>query len=303
MSALAATEVKSSTAPRQLAGACLFLFLSACSNESAPMSAPTTVTVPSAGAPAAGGSAGSAVEAAAGRASPSPPPPPDAGAPTDPPPIGPPAPTDASMPVDAGMSNVDDEDAGAAEPHPPTCADDTWKLAQGFRVARRVDYIADRTIMFAAPDSVQPPVFITLSSAGTPCATATDRAHCMSSLDQNVPAGRHLVTTEGDNVRIWQGDPVRSLLGLVDTAAEAIWYATTTSVYAVPCTATVEAVDTGFVIHGARPGVGCSLADAGMWDLDLLVTSADGFVRETQSVSSLVCGNTELPPPPNTPTP
>jgi hypothetical protein len=203
--------------------------------------------------------------------------------------------------VDAGAGEVD-EDAGVADPHAPTCADDVWQLAQGFRVTRHVDYVADRELIVDGAQSLH---MLTHSSAGVPCASATNRANCMSALEQLAQVGRHLVTTEGDNVRIWNGPAARTLLGLVDTPAEAVWFALATPIYVVPCTAKIEPTSDGFAIRGAKPGPNCFAASSTA-PLDLLVTSSDAFVRELSTTSALVCEPAAMmpniaPPPPISP--
>lgn len=197
----------------------------------------------------------------------------------------------------AATGALDDEASGSVEPGVPTCADGIWKLAQGFRLARRVDYVADRSTTFPMVEPGPPPFNTTISSAGTPCETATNRENCLSSLELPVPFGRHLVTTEGDNVRVWAGvSAVLTVLGLVDTPAEAIYFVVTNNIYTVPCTATVEAVDLSFMIHGALASEGCARAVVEAPPIDLLVASSDGYAREVpQRGGEIVCSGSVQP--------
>jgi hypothetical protein len=60
-------------------------------------------------------------------------------------------------------------------------------------------------------------------------------------------ANRHLVTTAGDSVRIWgPGAAASSLLGVIDTPSEAIWWVSAmVGTYLVTCDVKVEVVTAG----------------------------------------------------------
>jgi len=204
---------------------------------------------------------------------------------TDPPRVGPPAPTDGSMPampdaaLDGGIGS-DDDDAGPWVPPDPTCVDGAWLLAPGFLVARRVDYVADRdSLLVDGGFSTDEPR--TLSSAGMPCATATDRAKCEAALHQPISFGRHLVTTAGDNVRLWQGSATRTLLGLLDTPAEAMWWLMANGPYRAPCTVKVYPSDGGYTFENVEPIPGCfTPPDLPAPTYTVTLNSADGALHE-----------------------
>ena len=98
-----------------------------------------------------------------------------------------------------------------------------------------------------------------LSSVGTPCNDADDRAECESALALPTPFGRHLVTTEGGAVKLWSAFQARALLGVLDTEAEAIWWLEATTPYAAPCDAKVTKEDFGYLIDGIGFNNHCEL--------------------------------------------
>ncbi|HKU39219.1 MAG TPA: hypothetical protein VJR89_13755 [Polyangiales bacterium] len=210
----------------------LTVLLSACSNEPSNPAASAQLSDAAAGTQAPALAAGSG-----GRAEPPPPPPMDAGANLD---AGPRPTPDAMVHV------TDDDDAGPSLPK-PLCVQGKWQLAPGFLLAQRVDYVADRDPDFSAPNpdgSFTPRV---LSSAGKACASATDKAKCEASLALSPQAGRHLVTTAGDSVRIWaQGPGASAILGLIDTPSEALWWVSALGGnYLITCDVQVEEVTAG----------------------------------------------------------
>jgi hypothetical protein len=131
-------------------------------------------------------------------------------------------------------------------------APNVWRLASHFRLTRDVDYIADRI-----GNEI-------ISESGKACVRASDRAQCEAALAlaQDDPSmfkaiGHHLVTIEGDSVRLWF-PPALSLLGEIDTTAEAIWLAFGQG-FDVPCDSAVY--DTGhdtFGITGDLMGASCA---------------------------------------------
>lgn len=146
-----------------------------------------------------------------------------------------------------------------------------WRVAKHFHLARDVDYIAD-----VIGTNV-------ISESGEPCASASDPAQCKMALetlpdDREMFAalGHHLVSIEGDSVRIWLPPSVLPLLGDVDTPAEAIWFAMTAG-YNVDCDAAVfDTGHGGFGIAADRPDMSCASGRAG---LDVQV-NAKGEVAE-----------------------
>lgn len=262
------------TCPRMISVS-LVLVLVACTNRGPSPSAMIQVKVPAAGSQ---GSNTSGTGGVAGQA------PVEMPVSTDPPHVGPPAPIDGSMPaadaaLDAGVDS--DEDAGPWVPPDPTCVDGEWRLAPGFLVARRVDYVADRDSQLLDGGGFSMTVPRTLSSAGMPCATATDRAKCDGALERPTALARHLVTTAGDNVRVWVGSASRTLLGLLDTPAEALWWVTASGPYRAPCSAKVYPSDGGYTFENLEPVPGCftpSVMPPPTYTV--ILNSADGTLRE-----------------------
>lgn len=181
-----------------------------------------------------------------------------------------PAPMPATNPIPprAGVSGVADagakpppdaaplldDDGGTREQAEPVCdqVSNSWILAPGFLLSRRVDYVADRNdLLLNTP----------LSTAGIACATARNKARCMEDLALPATLGRHLVTTSGDKVEFWQLHAAFSLLGLIDTAAEAIWMLSAQG-YEAPCSLNVEQTAVGYRIENVpRPYSGCVMND------------------------------------------
>lgn len=203
----------------------------------------------------------------------------------------PPNPLDAGMPVATdAMVHVEDEDAGPWVPPDPTCADGFWRLAPGFLVARRVDYIADRDNPWM-DGGLQPTPSRVISAAGMPCANATDFARCQDSLNAINQNGRHLITTANDNVRLWTGQSVRTIFGLVDTPSEAMWIASSNSPYVAPCTAKISPIDGGYEIDGLQPVPGCySSVDPPL--VSVTIKSTEVFVHEKPMLDGSIspCG-------------
>jgi hypothetical protein len=181
-----------------------------------------------------------------------------------------------------------DDDAGPWVPPDPTCVDGEWRLAPGFLVSRHIDYVADRDTFLPdgglslLPDGgFSTDTLRTLSSAGMPCATATDQAKCQTALAQPNTFGRHLVTTAGDNVRLWSGSVGRTLLGLLDTPSEALWWLSISGSYRAPCSAKVYPSDGGFTVENVEPSSGCyTPPDVPPPMYTVIVNSADGALHE-----------------------
>jgi hypothetical protein len=166
-----------------------------------------------------------------------------------------PMPMDAE--VEAGFA-PDSDGSTAWVPPEPRCVDGVWQLAPGFLLARKVDYVADRDQKFDS-DGGGLVGLQTYSSAGVPCASATNMASCMSALQEPTTGlGRHLVTTAGDNVRLWPLPSVRTLFGLIDTSAEAVFWASTNSIFQVPCAARITPRDGYFELKGLFYQGGCA---------------------------------------------
>ena len=262
----------------------LGLVCAACSNEAPPPHAMLPVE-PVAGAPSAGavapGSGGSAGTS-------QPPMQPDAMVQAMP---------DAGMghpPPDASVHVVDDDDAGPAwVPPDPVCeGKGDWKLAQGFLLARKVDYVADRAMRVLETGFPDPKPSI-LSEAGMPCASASDKPACRAALELT-PAdlGRHLITTAGDTVRLWSPAVSGNLLGLIDTKSEAIWWAISRGGYLMPCTAKVEKAMGGFNLLGAVSSACGPVPDPVTHSPLNLHVSERGDLLETglQNPNGFLCG-------------
>ena len=131
---------------------------------------------------------------------------------------------DVDPQMDAAVPNIDDDDAGTWVPPELECEDDVWRLAPGFLVAQRIEYVADRSITFS--EVTGQPVVTTLSEAGERCGGAKNKPACEKALELIPPVGaRHLVTTLGDSVRVYDQASILSIFGRIDTPAEALWYA------------------------------------------------------------------------------
>jgi hypothetical protein len=163
-------------------------------------------------------------------------------------------PSDAGVPMttDAMVVHVeDDDDAGSWVPPDPECVGGEWRLAPGFLLAKKVDYVADRTT-FVLDGGMLDDKTTTLSSAGMACASSSDKERCQAGLA--LPAsdqGRHLVTTAGDSVRLWNAGVAGNLLGQIDTKSEAVWWSIMRGSYILPCNVKVELGDGGFTVSGA----------------------------------------------------
>jgi len=231
------------TASIRVALTALGLACAACNNGAPPPQATSPI------APAAGATV-PALPAAGSAGIPAPPPMearPDA-MPQAVPDAGPPA---IPMPTDAMVQVVEEEDAGPWVPAEPECVDGQWRLAAGFLLARKVDYIADRMILILDGGVLDDKLTI-LSSAGIPCASASNKHNCMAGLALPVTEqGRHLVTTAGDNVRLWSSGGAGALLGLIDTKSDALWWALTRGGYLFTCETKIATDTGGFNIRGA----------------------------------------------------
>lgn len=214
------------------------------------------------------------------------PPPPvvvDAGAPAlD---AAPPA-FDAAPATRPGMTN--DEDAGPDVTAAPSCTDGQWVLAPGFLLSERVDYVEDRN------DQIWP---YTMSSAGTPCATARDKVLCMESLKvETMFLGRHLLATAGDKVRVWNGASAFQLLGLIDTPSEAMWVAQVQGMQVTCGIGEVRKHADGFLVDGVvKPFYGCEPPDGGLSYGTVLVYSDTSVVPQWSFDENPKCPMT-LPP-------
>jgi hypothetical protein len=192
------------------------------------------------------------------------------------------APADAAI-VDAALP-VEDDDAGPYMPPDPTCVDSDWRLAPGFLVARRIEYIADRETAFLPTGMPMDPVVH--SEFGTPCESAKDRETCLRAIRIPGGFGRHLITTVGDKVQLWGGDTARQVLGLIDTPAEAMWLAAAIGAYVLPCSVKVEEQEASFYLTGVLSGTCGPTPNQSHVPLRLLVNS-DGSVVDFGPENSL----------------
>ena len=175
-------------------------------------------------------------------------------------------------------------DAGPWRPPELHCNDGVWELAPGFLLAQPVDYVADRD--FAATQPNDPGVMIVatgatrvLSSSGVPCANAHDRQACAAALALPSPVGRHLVTTHADTVKLWPLPAAHTLLGLIDTPAEALWWVSVNFGVALDCSVTVTRDNDVFTIGGVTNSF-CSLSDGGVMDShEVKVNEAGEFIQ------------------------
>ena len=165
--------------------------------------------------------------------------------------------------TDSGMGAGGEKDSPTGKPRAvlktmieATCEQpNLWQLAPAFQLTRKVDYIADRI------DSTDKGL---MSDYGMPCRVRDDPETCEAELAAPTALGRHLATTEGDEVRLWTFPAVLNLLGEIDTPEEAIWIccstATTSRVPDTTATPTartaseplVRTVHDAIVLQGAR---------------------------------------------------
>jgi hypothetical protein len=140
------------------------------------------------------------------------------------------------------------------------CDADRWLLAPHFALAYDVDYVADRIAMAPIVDEQQidnaKTVAEVVSEHGEPCATASDRARCQAALVVPVSPSRHLLTTQGETVRLWDAASANTLFGAIDTPEEAIWWLIARD-YHVACDANIEWVGDAYQIAADRAGVMC----------------------------------------------
>jgi hypothetical protein len=175
---------------------------------------------------------------------------------------------EAGPPADAQPVQGEDDAGGESRPPDPICADGAWRLAPGFLLARRVDYVADREAPVV--DGVVSGQTIQWSEAGVPCASAMDRERCLDALKVPAGMGRHLVTTAGDSVQLWRVDLAQKVLGLIDTPAEAMWWLLTHG-YLLPCDVRTTATADGYRITGALSTICGDTPNAAHRPLEILV--------------------------------
>jgi hypothetical protein len=198
------------------------------------------------------------------------------------------------MATDAMVQVMDEDDAGPWIAPDPQCVDGEWRLAPGFLLARKVDYVADRTVLLL-PSGLLDDKATVLSSAGIPCVSATNKANCLAALE--LPAtdqGRHLITTAGDSVRLWNPGVAGNLLGLIDTKSDAIWWALSRGAYLFPCDVRIEAAPGGFNVFGALSTACGPVADAGTHKpLDLWISErGEVLERGLEDPNGFLCGPT-----------
>jgi hypothetical protein len=154
---------------------------------------------------------------------------------------GPPVPPSAAAtPAAAATHDVD-----AATPVRPECSGEGRGLAAGFTLTQPVDYVATR--WSGCKDTNGCPVDV-LSSAGEPCATASDVPACRKALARPGHFA-HLATTQGDTVRTWNDEQMLELLGPIDTIAEAIWLVRSKG-FGDPCDVTIREEADGVYVDG-----------------------------------------------------
>jgi hypothetical protein len=150
----------------------------------------------------------------------------------------------AALPVALSLSAC----AATADQGPPEwlgstlsiCRDGQRRpLAPGMSLAREVDYLADRS----GPQ--------TLSERGAACGGAQDPGACLAAMTDNTLGQRHLLTTEGDDVRFWLPEASTGLLGEIDEVEEAVWLVEATF-YLVDCDTWAADDDDGFVLGKVR---------------------------------------------------
>jgi hypothetical protein len=120
-----------------------------------------------------------------------------------------------------------------------------------------------------------------ISEQGAACATARNRERCEEDLLLDAGASRQLVTTEGDDVRLWTMPGALNVLGDIDSAAEALWVASAQG-YVIDCSGKVTAQDGRFAIEPAARDRGqCAESWKGQVEVD-----AAGDVIEGEGVTT-----------------
>jgi hypothetical protein len=153
----------------------------------------------------------------------------------------------------------------------PECRAGFHLLPAGFELTRSVDYVGD----FQAG--------VVIAQTGEPCAQARSVERCEAAFDEaqlasvnGIVGQRTLITTEGDQVRMWSGASVLALFGEIDTPAEALFFVATLN-FGVDCTTRVTRMRDGFRLWvRSSSDVACGSVLPPDGQLDLL---ADGTVR------------------------
>lgn len=164
--------------------------------------------------------------------------------------------------VDAGWSRLKVK----AKCEPPN----VWHLASHFKLARKVDYVADCDDSGAV-----------ISEKGEGCSGASDRAQCEA--DVATPGfGRHLVTREGNSVRLWT-NAAATLLGKIDTPEEAIWLVLQQDINVDCDTRVYDSHNGGYSVDGDRVVPDCHERD--FFEVHV---SKDGLVSNGMELKKIV---------------
>ena len=170
-------------------------------------------------------------------------------------------------------------------------------LARNLRPARPFDYLAIRSVSGgpseAGPERWTQTAFQVLSEAGTACASATTGA-CREQIQKHPEPLRpthcvqlcveiSVVTTAGDEVRRWVGpDAVRTLLGPIDTADEALFLVASEG-YDLTCDnaerTTVRRVSDGYAVTATKMTSICAPIVTTRFTLHV---SGQGVIREVR---------------------
>lgn len=148
-----------------------------------------------------------------------------------------------------------------------SCAmDKGWSLIHGFDLEQPVDFVADESFNGV------------LSQKGTSCLDAPEGSRCFEDFKQPFD-GRHLRTTEGETVRLWNVDAVGELFGAIDRPEEALWLADAHG-YVVPCTSNVQKHATSITITNAKRG---EFSCEPIWEGKIRIDE-DGVIAELEGV-------------------
>ena len=175
-------------------------------------------------------------------------------------------------------------DENEAMEEPPPCSKGRPAVLEGLSLERPAAYVGDYENG------------ILLASIGTPCNGAPHPDRCSIAFElaqQSNPEVRALITTDGDNVRLWSRESLLVLLGDIDTSADAIYFATSIG-YAFDCEVTVTRLDNGFRLFAFGVGFSCGTGSA----RGQITVGTDGSVIDPAAggaVDSGSCGRADRP--------
>ena len=160
---------------------------------------------------------------------------------------------------------------------PPACRDGFHELPAGFELERPVDYVGDYWMGEPIAESGE---LCSGAAMVVRCEDAVAEAQNFAELNL---APRTLITTEGDQVRLWSGGGVLALFGDIDTPEEALFFAATVNL-GIDCSTRIVRTREGFRLWVRNAeSVGCVSPLPADGRIDLL---ADGRIRSMGVVTT-----------------